>query len=85
MIYFSLFHSIFKPVVRYTLNGTLPWREMTIRLTAQGNSGKDVSNYAQTPGQNVPTTCPNTGKIETFQIANLTAGSFDFICQIITK
>ena len=72
-----IFHSDFKPVLRYTLNGTLPWEEMTIRLTTKGNSGKTINTnkYPSPTGQPLSLDCPaTTGNVDVFQIANLTAG-----------
>ena len=78
----QIFYSDFKPVLRYTLNGTLPWEEMTIRLTTKGNSQKTINTnkYSDPTGQPLTFDCPaTTGNVDVFQIRNLTAGLYTLL------
>ena len=78
----QIFYSDFKPVLRYTLNGTLPWEEMTIRLTTKGNSQKTINTnkYSDPMGQPLTFDCPaTTGNVDVFQIRNLTAGLYTLL------
>ena len=69
------FNRQYKPVLRYSLNGTEPWTQITLQMSVLGNSGLNLTWYRRHLNGTFEGNCPiQVGQQSTHVFSNLTAG-----------